>query len=200
MGIQYIQMFFMLGIIDDFVDFWCQYIYGCYGFVIFVKVYVKCFNFFWIVFYYYWCFEMFFCQIMFVFGREVDVLEYWVFKCFIIVFQNGDCFGVIYLSEVGRDKMFQMSDSVFIYVFGKEFYVICMFFQNCVEDIFQYGFCQMGVVFQIGECYFWFQYLEFCQVVVGVGIFCVEGWFKSIDFGQCVGIGFIVELVGDGQE
>lgn len=182
MCVKYVEMFFMLGIVDNFVDVWCQNVYCCDGFIVFVKVYIECFNVFWVVFYYYWCFEVFFGQVMFVFRGEIYVLVYWVFELFVVVFQNGDGVGVIYLGKISGDKVLQMVDSVFIYVFGEELYVVCMFFQYCFEDVFEYCFCQVGNVVQVGEGYFWFQYLEFCQVVVGVGVFGVEGWVEGINF------------------
>ncbi|CGW87857.1 Uncharacterised protein [Salmonella enterica subsp. enterica serovar Typhi] len=143
---------------------------------------------------------MLFRQITFVFGRKVDAPEHRVFKCLTTAFQNGDRIGVIHLSKVGGDKTLQTSDSVFIHAFGKELHVIRTLFQNRLEDIFQHGFRQTGVVFQIGERHFRLQHPELRQVAAGVGIFRAEGRPKSIDFGQRTGIGFTIELAGDGQE
>lgn len=106
--VQYVQMFFMLGVINDFIDVWSQNVYSCNGFIVFVKVYIECFNIFWIVFNYYWCFKVFFCQIMFMFRREIDFLVNWVFKFFVVVFENGYCVGIIYLCKIGFNEVFQM--------------------------------------------------------------------------------------------
>lgn len=75
-----------------------------------------------------------------------------------------------------------------------------MFVQYCMEQVFQELFGQVCVFGQVGEGDFWFDYLEFGQVVGGVGVFGVEGWVECVYFVQCQVVGFDVELVGYGQE
>lgn len=57
----------MLRIIDDFINIWCNYVYCCYCFIVFVLMYVECFDIMWVVFDNYWCVKVFFSKVMFVF-------------------------------------------------------------------------------------------------------------------------------------
>lgn len=105
--VQYVQTFFTLGVINDFIDVRSQNVYSRNGFIVFVKAYIERFNIFRIVFNYYRCFKVFFRQITFMFRREIDFLVNRVFKFFVVVFENGYCVGIIYLRKIGFNEAFQ---------------------------------------------------------------------------------------------
>lgn len=198
--VEVVELFFVLVFVDDFVDVWCQYVYCCYGFFVIVQVYVEGFDCFGVIYDDYGVVDMFFGEVMFVFGLQVYVLGDWEFEFLVGFFEDFDCVGVVDVFEWLGDKVFQFGDCVGLYVFGEECYVVGVFVQYGFEDCFEEGFGVIGVGGQICECDFWFYYLEFGQVVWGVGVFGVEGWVECVDFVYCQVVGFDVELVGYGEE
>jgi len=141
-----------------------------------------------------------FRQIAFVLGGEIHAPVDRVFERLTAVFQNGDRVSVINLGKISGNETLQAVNSVFINAFGKELHVVCALFENGFEDVLQHRFRQTCHIVQVSKGDFRLQHPELRQVAAGVGVFRTEGWAKGVDFGQRAGVGFAVQLAGNGQE
>ena len=133
-------------------------------------------------------------------GGEIHAPVHRVFELLTAIFQNGDRVSVINLGKISGNETLQAVDGVFINPFGKELHVISALFENGFENVLQHRFRQTCHIVQVSKGDFRLQHPELRQVAAGVGVFRAEGRAKGVDFRQRAGIGFAVQLAGNGQE
>ncbi len=198
--IQYVQTLFTLRTTDDLTNARSQNVHRGNRFTVFVKAHIERLNIFRVVFNDDRCFEVFLCKITLMLRSQVNAPVNRVLEFLTAFLKDGDCIGVIHLSEICGNETLQTRNGITVYTLCEEFHVVSTFFKHRPEDIFQHCFSQACNIIQIRERHFRLQHPEFRQVTAGVGVFSTEGWAESIDLRQCAGVGFTVELARYRQE
>ena len=124
---------------------------------------------------------MFFCQVAFVFGLQVQAVLDRVFEGVAGVFQNLDCFAVGHTLKRPLDHKLQARLHLFIDEFPEQAEIFSAIFQGVFGHGLDEFLAQVHIALEIAKGHLRFDHPEFSRVPGGVGILGAESRAEGIN-------------------
>ena len=124
---------------------------------------------------------MFLGKVAFVLTLKINAPLHRILELLAAVLQNFDGIGVVHLSKIRIDEVFQTVDGLRINSLAEELHVITTLFKNSPEYILEHVLGKTGVVVKIIESNLRLHHPEFGKMPGGVGVFSAESGAEGVN-------------------
>ena len=122
-----------------------------------------------------------------------------ILKLVIVRSKQLNGFRIGHMAEIGGHNMIQPLQKTLVNKLVEKRHFFGSVFKDIGDDILNHVLCQAHIIRKIGKGDFRLDHPELCRMAGCIGVFGAEGRTEGVDVAECHGVGFAVQLAGNGQ-